>query len=62
MQEKAGDTHQAEERQGLEKAFLSTYSLLVLEPAYRTLSIFICKMYRNPSLESTNAFELNISS
>lgn len=27
MQEKAGDTHQAEERQGLEKAFLSTYSL-----------------------------------
>lgn len=27
MQEKAGDTHQAEEWQGLEKALLSTYLL-----------------------------------
>lgn len=40
MQEKAGDTHQAEEPQGL------LIPCVVLAPTYGTLSIFICKMYR----------------
>lgn len=62
MQEKAGDTHQAEEWQGLEKALSLLIPSVVLEPTYHTLSIFICKMYCNASLESTNYFELKIIS
>lgn len=35
---------------------------LVGDPIYRPLSVFICKMYCNASLESTNYFELKIIS
>lgn len=56
MLEKAGETHQAEEPQGL------LIPSVVLAPTYGTLSIFICKMCHNTSLERTNYFELSIKS